>query len=426
MKRACFQIQSPHLKEKALALCAASEFGIFLDSHHHPNQHSKFKWLAAWDAKKVFQPSDNYFTDFQSFLDKNKDWCFGHFSYDLKNEIENLKSENPNEINFPKLCFFIPRFVLYENKEGLFLENYGFQNETDFLNYLEKNDSPQSFDNKKIELNPQTFKQEYLQKVDSLKNELHYGNIYEINYCIEWNTVLDKNFKFSPLSVFDKLNQKAKAPFSVFYKNKDHFLMCVSPERFLQKTGQRIISQPMKGTAARFKDSEQDVLSQKNLRTSEKERAENVMITDLVRNDLGRTAEIGSVKVDELFGVQTFETVHQMVTTVSSQLAANYTITDLLKTTFPMGSMTGAPKISAMNLIEKHENFARNLYAGAVGYITPKGDFDFNVVIRSLLYNAENQFLAARVGSAITVHCEAEKEYEECLLKVAGLLDCLR
>lgn len=197
--------------------------------------------------------------------------------------------------------------------------------------------------------------------------------------------------------------------------------MSASPERFLKRNGTHVVSQPIKGTARRAENMEEDEGLKEALRTDEKERSENIMIVDLVRNDLSHYASKGSVIVEELCKIYTFEQVHQMISTITASVALEIDSVDLIKSVFPMGSMTGAPKIAAMQLIEKLESTKRGLYSGAIGYFAPNGDFDFNVVIRSILYNAEKQFVSFSVGSAITARSVPEKEYEECLLKAKAM-----
>ena len=219
-----------------------------------------------------------------------------------------------------------------------------------------------------------------------------------------------------------QLGEISPNPFSAFYRLDDKYLMCASPERFLKRTGNHIISQPIKGTAKRvLADVEQDALSKAGLLHNEKERSENVMIVDLVRNDLSKVCVEGSVRVEELFEVLSFPQVHQMISTVGCELVENILFTDIIKATFPMGSMTGAPKKRVMELIEQYEGTKRGLFSGSVGYIKPDGDFDFNVVIRSILYNSSSNYLSVQAGSAITFACIPEREYEECLMKVEGM-----
>jgi para-aminobenzoate synthetase component 1 len=214
-----------------------------------------------------------------------------------------------------------------------------------------------------------------------------------------------------------------RAPFSAMFNWGDKYLMSASPERFLKKKGNKIISQPMKGTAPRSANPAEDSEYRERLRTSEKDRAENVMIVDLVRNDLARSCKPGSVQVDELFGIYTFPQVHQMVSVVSGELQNDMHPVDVIKHAFPMGSMTGAPKVMAMRLIEEMEESRRGMYAGSIGYFTPDMDFDFNVVIRSILYNDTTKYISIHSGGAIVFDSDPEEEYKECLIKVKGLRD---
>jgi para-aminobenzoate synthetase component 1 len=247
------------------------------------------------------------------------------------------------------------------------------------------------------------------------------GDIYEANFCMEFFAEGEIN----PISKFQRLNEISKPPFAVYFKNNKHFLLSASPERYLKKEGIKIISQPIKGTAKRFLDAKADEIAKQKLALDLKERSENIMITDLVRNDLSRTAQKGSVQVEELCGIYSFLQVHQMISTVTSLIDNQYSVIEVIKNSYPMGSMTGAPKISAMKIIEELEETKRGLYSGAVGYFTPNGDFDFNVVIRSILYNQENQYISFSVGSAITSLSVPENEYEECLLKANAMLNVL-
>jgi para-aminobenzoate synthetase component 1 len=203
-------------------------------------------------------------------------------------------------------------------------------------------------------------------------------------------------------------------------------IFCGSPERYLNKAGSTLKSQPIKGTARRLANPEEDEKIKEELRASEKERAENVMIVDLVRNDLTKCALPGTVKVDELCGIYSFEQVHQMISTVSCQLAEGTTLSHILRSSFPMGSMTGAPKIRAMQLIESFEQTRRGVYSGSVGYIAPNGDFDLILIIRTMLYDADQKYLSFQVGSAITHQAIPEIEYDECLLKAKAILQVLK
>ena len=265
-------------------------------------------------------------------------------------------------------------------------------------------------------------KADYIKKVEGLKDHILNGDIYEINYCME---LFAKNVDINPISVYEHLCEISKAPFGVFYNNNEHFLSCSSPERFLKRDNNKLISQPIKGTIKRGINTTEDILLKNKLSNDEKEKTENVMIVDLVRNDLAKISKKNTVKVEELCNIYTFETVHQMISTITSEIEKDIPIESIFKATFPMGSMTGAPKLNAMKFSELYEISKRGLYSGTVGYITPQGNFDFNVVIRSILYNQKKGYLSIQVGSAITFNSNPESEYAECLLKAKGLLKAL-
>ena len=265
-------------------------------------------------------------------------------------------------------------------------------------------------------------KDDYFQKLNAILNHIHRGDIYEANFCQEFYS---ENSTINPIEVYQNLNEISKPPFATFLKLNDKYLLSASPERYLKKEGETVISQPIKGTERRAETPEEDIALISALEKNPKERAENIMIVDLVRNDLSKTAIKGSVKVDELCKVYTFEQVHQLISTISCKVPKEMHPVDIIKNTFPMGSMTGAPKISAMKIMEELEETKRGLYSGAVGYFTPTGNFDFNVIIRSILYNATEKHVSYSVGGAITSQSEPEKEYEECLLKAKAMKQVL-
>lgn len=397
-----------------------------MDSNTYPQEYSSFDCMMAVDAFTSLKTDfHNAFEDLKQYQQITKDWLFGYLSYDLKNDTEFLESSNFDGLNFPDLFFFQPKkiFSLKDNKlEISYLLLCDDEAEEDFEEIIQsQNDSFETLD--KVEVRPRISKELYLQKVTKMLEHIHVGDMYEANFCMEF---FAENAVINPREKFQKLNEISKAPFSVFFKNNKQFLLSASPERYLKKSGDKIISQPIKGTSKRFPDVNQDEESKQNLETDAKERAENIMITDLVRNDLSHTAQKGSVEVTELCKIYSFLQVHQMISTVTSKLDPQYSPIDVLKTTFPMGSMTGAPKISVMKIIEDLEETKRGLYSGAVGYFTPEGDFDFNVVIRSILYNQENKYISFSVGSAITAQSVPEKEYEECLLKAKAMSEVLQ
>lgn len=406
-------------KRKALHWANQFEVCCFFDSNDYKDAYSVYDFIVAADVCDELNCSTgNGFDQLKTFCAKHKQWVFGYFSYDLKNEIEDLQSNNPDSLNFPDLYFFVPKYLI-AFKDGKAEVLIGNESVLDDIESL-------SVENKKqlraIQISQRLSKDQYIAKVEALRSHIHRGDIYEINFCQEF---FAENAEIDPVHTFEALNQISPTPFAGYFKIYDQYILSATPERFLCKRGSRLISQPIKGTAKRSLDLEKDKAVKLQLRNSIKEQAENVMIVDLVRHDLTKSAVKGSVNVDELFGIYSFPQVHQMISTVSCELNPAIHFIDAIKNTFPMGSMTGAPKVKAMELIEEYELSKRGVYSGSFGYITPDGDFDFNVVIRSILYNSDSQYLSFQVGGAITYESDAQKEYEECLLKASAILQVL-
>lgn len=428
MRTAAYKtIENPETFKKQLLLWG-NQFNevVFLDSNNHQQHYASFDCVLAVDAFTSLKTDFQYaFYELQNYQSQSKDWLFGYFSYDLKNGVENLKSSNFDGLEFPDLYFFQPKkvFLLKDNQlEIQYLKLCDDEIETDFEEIIQINDF-QSFSDNPITIEQRISKPQYLDKVQKMLEHIHLGNIYEANFCMEF---FAQNAIINPVETFLKLNAISEPPFAAYFKNNQHLLISASPERYLKKQGSKIISQPIKGTARRFDDETADNKAKIELSQNPKERSENIMIVDLVRNDLSRTASKGSVKVEELCGIYTFRQVHQMISTIVSNVAHTTSAVEIIKTTFPMGSMTGAPKISAMQIIEELEETKRGLYSGAVGYFTPESDFDFNVVIRSILYNSKNNYLSFSVGSAITAEALPEQEYDECLLKAKAMFEVLQ
>ena len=398
---------------------------VFLDSNAYNQQYSGYEAVLAVEAFTSVK-TDYYkaFEDLKNYQQQTKDWLFGYLSYDLKNDTEALQSDNFDGLQFPDLFFFQPKKLFLLKKEEVELHYLQLCNE-DMESDLQEILQSTGFMTLKPEVAIQQRipKEKYLAKVNEMLAHIHRGDIYEANFCIEFYA---ENATIDTLETYKKLNSISKPPFAAYFKNNQHFLLSASPERYLRKEGTKVISQPIKGTAKRFTDAVSDEASKNALAQNPKERAENVMIVDLVRNDLSHTATKGSVKVEELCGIYSFEQVHQMISTITSQVDEITSPVEILRTTFPMGSMTGAPKISAMKIIEELEATKRGLYSGAVGYFMPNGDFDFNVVIRSILYHAQNKYLSFSVGSAITSQAVPEQEYDECLLKAKAMFEVLQ
>lgn len=402
---------------------------VWLDGNEHAQKYSSFDAILAVDAITAIKTdANNAFEDLKVYQKESKDWLFGYLSYDLKNDIEQLISKNYDGLEFPDLYFFQPKKIIKiqgKKVEFIYLQMVADEIENDFkviLALKSNNDLEVSKNEKLMPIKMRIFKDEYFKQVSKMLAHIHRGDLYEANFCQEFYI---ENQTINPFKVYQKLNSISKAPFASFLKINDQYLLCASPERYLKKQGIKVISQPIKGTAKRSKNKKEDNQLKVDLANNEKERAENIMIVDLVRNDLSRHALKGSVKVEELCKIYTFEQVHQMISTVITEVEADANPIDIIKSTFPMGSMTGAPKVSAMNIIEDLEAFKRGLYSGAVGYFSPENDFDFNVVIRSILYNASKPYISFAVGSAITAKATPEHEYQECLLKANAMREVL-
>jgi para-aminobenzoate synthetase component 1 len=407
-------------KQKALAWAARFDTLCYLDSNSFNDPYSKLDALIAIGAKVELKANaGDAFDQLSAFRRNNPGWITGFFGYDLKNETENLRSGNSDHLDFPDLYFFAPEILI--NIKGNTVEIIG-ENEKDILEACTSLNLVPGTRQPAISLQPRFSRTEYVETVEKIQQHIVRGDIYVTNFCQEFYA---ENTQIDPMSIFQSLNGLSPTPFSTFFKWDGIYIICASPERFLAKRGGKLISQPIKGTARRDADKAIDQSLMDELRNHPKELQENVMIVDLVRNDLTHSAKPGTVKTEELYGIQTFKQVHQMVSTVVCELRDDVSAVDAVKNTFPMGSMTGAPKISAMQLMEQYERSKRGVYSGAVGYFSPDDDFDFNVVIRTLLYNSTKKYLSFHVGSAITYHADAESEYEECLLKAKAILEVL-
>ena len=399
---------------------------VFLDSNNYQQRYTSYDAVLAVDALTLLQTDYlNAFEELNAYQQTTKDWLFGYLSYDLKNDTEVVYSANQDGLGFADLFFFQPKklFLLKGNVlEVQYLNMCDDEIDSD-LEEITNGKSQISNLKSQISVVQRISKESYLDKAQQMLDHIYRGDIYEANFCMEFYA---RNAVINPFDTFIKLNTISGPPFAVYLKNHKQYLLCASPERYIRKDGSKIISQPIKGTAKRSDEPNEDEAIKQELLTNEKERSENIMIVDLVRNDLSHTAAKASVKVEELCGAYTFKQVHHLVSTVVSHVDDGHSPVDVIRTTFPMGSMTGAPKISAMKIIEELEETKRGLYSGAVGYFTPHGDFDFNVVIRSILYNEANKYVSFSVGSAITAEAKPESEYEECLLKAGAMFSVLQ
>jgi para-aminobenzoate synthetase component 1 len=440
-------------KKQLLYWASSAELGVYLDTNQHvshkldregitqshPLTSTSWECLAAAHAVEVLEANaGDAFQQLNAFQNGG-DWLFGFLGYDLKNEVEQLSSQNYDGIKLPDLGFFRPETVvgikpvpiLATSQVSYLLEIQTLERlpEAVFKEIKTATRPAQKQENRGVKLQPRISKPAYLETVEAIRQHIAGGDIYEMNFCQEF---FAENAPLDPVAVFERLNAIGQAPFTTFLRWRDRYLLSASPERFLKKTGQKIITQPIKGTRRRGKSEKEDEAIKQALANSEKDRSENVMIVDLVRNDFSRNCLPGTVIVEELCHIYSFATVHQMISTVSGILPIDHIPhidhippINPIRDCFPMGSMTGAPKVMAMELIEKYEHTRRGLYSGAVGYFSPEGDFDFNVVIRSVLYNAASHYVSAQVGGAIVYDSVPEEEYEECMVKAEAMIRAL-
>ena len=409
-------------KFKGQALQWASSFNVccYLDSNNFTDPYKKFDCLIAAGVKHdVTAYAGDAFNKLENFQKDHPGWILGFLSYDLKNELEDLSSTNSDFLDFPDLYFFEPAHLIII-KNGII--NIISADKYYVFNCINEQAIVKAYPAYGLNIQPRLTKEAYVNSVNRIKEHIVRGDIYVTNFCQEF--YVDKA-EIDPLTVFNRLNNISPNPSTAYFKKDHQYILCASPERFLAKRGNKLISQPIKGTAKRGRDLAEDEQIKTDLKNHPKEQQENVMIVDLVRNDLTRSAKAGSVKTTELFGIYTFEHIFQMISTIECELDERADILQVIKNTFPMGSMTGTPKIRAMQLIEDLEQTKRGIYSGAIGYFSPDGDFDFNVIIRSILYNSVNQYLSFQAGSAITYACDPEKEYEECVIKTEAIIQTL-
>jgi para-aminobenzoate synthetase component 1 len=355
--------------------------------------------------------------ELKEWMANRGEWIFGWIGYDARRSLEHFKLEDLESSQFPQLYLFIPNNVFKISGERVEVVKGDWKPEYENWLSLQHAEAIES-----VQLKPRISFEEYQSHFNELQQQIALGNIYEINYCLPFQ--VNAHLEDVP-GIWKRLYHQTEAPFSAFARYNGHHVLCASPERYLRREANRVVSQPIKGTIRRSQAQLEDEQLREQLRLSKKERSENVMIVDLVRNDLSRCANRSSVQVDELFGVHSFKTVHHLISTISCEVDSSISWVDLIQASFPMGSMTGAPKVSAMQLIGLHELTERGVYSGSIGYIEPSGDFDFNVVIRSVQYDDNVGLISCHVGGALTAQSNAEDEYQECLLKAKAVLRAL-
>jgi len=423
MAKASFHTDTSIFLKKALQWSKSFEQVCLFHSNGFQDHYSEIKSLLAIDAKdELIANVGQAFAQIENFKSQYPNqWIPGFLTYDLKNELEDLHSKFPNPLVFPDAYFFVPKTIIkFLEKEVIIESDDDPQEIFDFIQSSNTLEEEFSYTG---QVKPKMDKNAYLKAFNHMMDHIKRGDIYEVNLCQEF---YDDEAEITNLeALFLKLNNISPTPFASFFKWHNNYILSASPERFLAKRGQTLISQPIKGTAKRGKTPEEDQILKENLRNNPKEISENIMIVDLVRNDLTRSAIPGTVEVTEKLGIYSFKHVHQMISTITCQVSENAIATDLIKNTFPAGSMTGAPKLSAMQLCDRYEHSKRGVYSGAIGYFAPNGDFDFNVVIRTILYNAKDKYLSFSTGGAITIEAQAEYEYQECLTKASAILQAL-
>jgi para-aminobenzoate synthetase component 1 len=437
----------------------AAPFNIFcfLDNHfYNGTPHSYDCLLAAGAAHELRAPAGDAFGKLKEFAGVHRDWLFGHFGYGLARETEpahpaasgrpapavsshndpkptpvTSSQDHPkpapvDPIGFPDLYFFVPEIIIELNAGGIRIGSLHDEPAVIWQQILDTPTAaastppaaPKSSGHGPA-FTPRFTREKYLSTVGRLQQHILRGDCYEINFCQEF---FSQPAQMDPWQTWQSLGKVSPNPFSAFYRLEERFLLCASPERYLRKTGQTLLSQPIKGTSPRFReDPVADRASGDQLFHSAKDRSENVMVVDLVRNDLSRICLPDTVRVEELYGIYPFPQVYQMISTITGECMPGAHWTDAIRATFPMGSMTGAPKNKVVELIDRYEYGPRGLFSGAIGYVTPEEDFDFNVVIRSLFYNRADSYLSYLVGSGITWYSDPFAEYEECLLKAEGI-----
>ena len=411
-------------KQQVLRWCNQSGTCCFLDSHAYQLPNKQHECLAAAGVhQSILLKAGNALHGLQVFMDQYQDWCFGHLGYNLQAETESVFSEKKCGVPFPDLFFFIPQVIIRLDENNLRVGSLQEDHEQIFNDILSVEEDHASSVSSPVKLCETISRQDYLKRLEQVKAHILRGDCYELNYCIEF---FAEDARVNPLGLYEQLASISPNPFAAYYRIGDLYLLCASPERYIARQGDKIFSQPIKGTVKRNKeDLQEDNRLKIYLTGSTKEKSENVMVVDLVRNDLSRVCLPASVQVEELFGVYTFPHLHHMISTVSGHLREGIQFSDIIRATFPMGSMTGAPKKRVLELIDRYEPTARGIFSGALGYITPEGDFDFNVVIRSIAYDQSTKHLSYHVGSGITGYADTEREYEECLLKAGAIAQVL-
>jgi len=346
----------------------------------------------------------------------------GYLAFNHADAMDRIHSRFPPG-GLPHACWWRPEVLLLGRSADLgAAEGMDAATAAGLLHRLRSTPSPYDPSPLPAQWQRRTSKARYLASVGKLLGHIQRGDIYEVNYCTERTATLSD---FDPFAAFGRLLAVTEAPYAGFYRRGDFFALCMSPERFIRVEGGRVVTQPMKGTRRRSADPRLDQALVEELANDPKERSENIMAVDVARHDLSRIATSGSVRVDELCAVKSYPNVHQLVSTVSAELGTGRHAWDAVRAAFPMVSMTGAPKRSALKLIDTVEDMPRGLFSGSLGYQLPDGTIDLNVVNRTITYDASTGRASLITGSAITALSDPEQEWEECELKAMSVLNAL-
>lgn len=356
--------------------------------------------------------------------------AIGYFSYEYGRKLMEVDSAKENLVSIPDAVLVFYDFFIIEDRQEqrtYLIANGNTREAAKLLDEMETriNGKPvymqkESDTEYPIEVRPNFAKDEYKQAVDRMIRYIIEGDIYIANMTQQLTIESEKQ----PLDVFYDLRKNNPSPFGGYLDFGDYQIVCASPERFLKMKDRHVNTRPIKGTRKRGATPEEDQMLRQELADSGKDKSELLMIVDLERNDLNRVCTPGSVKVTELFTVEAYATVFHLVSDIEGTLEDGKNVMDLLEATFPGGSITGAPKYRAMEIIDELEHGKRNLYTGSIGYLTLDGSCDFNIVIRTALHKNGKYHLG--VGGGITAESDLEFEYEETLQKAKAILDALQ
>ena len=354
----------------------------------------------------------------------------GHFSYDLCHHFEKLPRTAVDDLNIPdlNLGFYNGGIVFNHQTREYFVTDAQINSKAEkrvdyIIKKLKEAKVPNlktKQANKDIKIKSNLSKKEYYKAINRIKDYIENGDIYQANMTQRFETELREE----PLALYSKLRQVNPAPFAAYLNFKDYQILSSSPERFIRAKNNKLFTRPIKGTRPRGKNKAEDMKLKQELINSEKDKAELLMIVDLERNDFSKVAKTGTVKVPELFVVEKYPTVFHLVSQVECELDEKYDAVDCIRNTFPGGSITGAPKIRAMEIIDELEPTQRNIYTGSIGYLDFNGDMDLNIVIRTMVTKAKKVYF--QVGGGIVWDSDAAAEYQESLDKGKALVEALK